>query len=141
MEIAQATIDTAQRLMQAWENSRVSEGTGRISESRGPVPHELAEQFRMLMEQPQQQQPQMSVGETQAVTDSRGKTGETRFSDTDNRPVDGVSEAGPENLVSPMDFLQMQFETKMIVFGTRLLSSVQQSVKTELEQRLRAQEG
>lgn len=140
MEIAQATIDTAQRLMQAWENSHVPEGTGRVSESREPVPHELAEQFRMLMEQPQSQQPQIRGGETQAVSGSREKTKEVRFFETDNGSVDGVSGAGHENLMSPMDFLQMQFETKMIVFGTRLLGSVQQSVKTELVQRLRAQE-
>lgn len=146
-----ATADAARRLMDALEASRVSPGTGAVSDSRGEVPRELAEAFRALLEQTQEP---AQTAQTPGATAARATEAPQGASVVDQTPptrqsdlaADAVPSTGSGNaatptegqLLSPLEFYRLQFATNMQVFEGKFFSTFRDQAQSQLEETLKS---
>ena len=143
-----ATADAARRLMDALEASRVSPGTGAVSDSRAEVPRELAEAFRALLEQSPDMSQTSGVNATRVSEAPQGasvvdQTAPSRLSDlaTDERLSTGASNTvtpAEGQLLSPLEFYRLQFAANMQVFEGKFFSTFRDQAQDQLEQTLKS---
>lgn len=148
-----ATADAARRLMDALEASRVSPGTGAVSDTRGTVPRELAEAFRALLEAPQTSQtsptpptpganavrtteaPQGALGVDQTRSPQKSDLATDAVQPTDARDVGRTAQA---QLMSPLELYRTQFAMHMQVFEGKFFSTFRDQAQEQFEQTVKS---
>ena len=111
MEISNATMQTAQRLMQAWESSVTPAGAGQASDTRSPVPAEVANDFAQRLE---------------VRADSASSIGELPSAATPEVPQ-----------ITPEELYAVTFTAHMARFEAEFFSTVQKSVTDNFTQTLK----
>ena len=149
-----STVDFSQRLMEALESSRAPRGEGLVSGERSPVPKEVAEAFRALLENGpdpvreadaanrvqglQGSSPTEQVNRTEAV--SPGANTEKPAGIESDLAADKVGGAAPADILpTPTELYQIQFRMHMQVFESKYLSNVRDSVAQQFESTLKSQ--
>ena len=149
MDVSSA-VDFSQRLMEALETSRSSRGEGLVSSDRSPVPREVAEAFRTLVEQgPEDAQridgtariqasdPSQRISQTDAVWTS-GKAGAPQSVGGSDLAADAPQSSKAPDLPSPEQLLKLQFRMNMQVFESKFLGNVRDSASSQFEQTLKS---
>jgi len=142
IEVAASQIDASERLLEALERSRLPAGEGKASTERAPVPHALAEEFRVLMEQPLAEVNNPTP--IQASVAAQSSDAQRLVQNTPNdpiTPVSGLKANEATQLLTPDALLAWQFEVRMTVLESKLFYKVQNQATNDLDQRLRSQEG
>lgn len=125
------TADAARRLMEALEASRTAPGTGVTSETREPVPREVAQAFRALVD---------GVGggpQEAAAVDAAGSgrpaaAAVREGSASMGAGSDLAADAAP--LMSPLELYRQQFSVNMTLFESRFLSTLQSRAAAQIEE-------
>ncbi len=143
MELTQVA-ETAKRLTEAFEASQTSEGSRLVGTGdRPPVPQDLADQFRALMERPASETASTGEPPAGAVSEASWRL------DKEPRPLTGASDlaadapqkagaAGEAALPSPVELYQIQFELNMSHFTTKFFSTFQEQAASQFEQTLKS---
>ena len=125
------TADAARRLMEALEASRTAPGTGVTSETREPVPPELAQAFRALVEGvgsgPQEAAAVDAAGSGRAAAASAPEASAGMSAGSDL-----AADAAP--LMSPLELYRQQFSVNMTLFESRFLSTLQGQAAGQIEE-------
>lgn len=145
----EAGFDAARRLAEALERSRAPLGEGLATETRAPVPPELAQAFRDLMEAPGP----VSAPEARGVQPLEGSRAPGRIDSAGGSDLaadakgDLKAEAatGPEGkapaaapLPSPAELLAMQFSVGMQLFEAKAGVAARDGVSEQVEEVLRS---
>lgn len=149
MDVSSA-VDFSQRLMEALETSRSPRGEGLVSSDRSPVPREVAEAFRALVEQGpegaqridgaaqiQASDPTQRVSQTDAVRAS-GKAEAPQSVGGSDLAADAPQRSTAPELPSPEQLLKLQFRMNMQVFESKFLGNVRDSASSQFEQTLKS---
>ena len=149
MDVSSA-VDFSQRLMEALETSRSSRGEGLVSSDRSPVPREVAEAFRTLVEQGpegaqridgttriQASDPSQRISQTDAVRAS-GKADAPQSVGGSDLAADAPQSSKAPDLPSPEQLLKLQFRMNMQVFESKFLGNVRDSASSQFEQTLKS---
>lgn len=144
----EAGFDAARRLAEALERSRAPLGEGLATETRAPVPPELAQAFRELMEAPQAgaSSPAPEVRGVQPLEASQAPGridsvgGSDLAADSKIDPMVGPAGAAPAEaqLPSPAELLRMQFTVGMQLFEAKAGVAARDGVSGQVEEVLRA---
>ncbi len=137
MDLTQVA-DSARRLAEAFETSQTSEGSRLVGTGdRSPVPQDLADHFRELVERPEEAQPAPESRPAGAVSETgwRAERETVHQAGTSNLAADAASQP---SLPSPMELLQVQFHTNMSHFTTQFFSNIQDQATSQFEQTLKS---
>lgn len=150
----EAGFDAARRLAEALERSRAPLGEGVATETRAPVPPELAQAFRELMEAPQAAAPRpVSAPEVRGVQPLEGSRAPGRIDSVEGSDLAADAKgdlkagavSGPEGkapaaaeLPSPAELLAMQFSVGMQLFEAKAGVAARDGVSEQVEEVLRS---
>lgn len=143
-------FEATRRLWEALETSRLVPGEGLASTSRSPVPDEVAQAFRDLMEAPDGVIPVEAASNAQptatadvpGASDVSGVRGTEAASGPER--IEGIERAdSPERppqldpadavTMSPTELYRLQVSLNMHALETRLMTGVRERAKSELE--------
>ena len=137
----EVNLDAARRLIEALEQSRTPQGEGLVGDGRSPVPAQLAQAFRELM-QPPEAAPVGGVDRIQSAFPTEGAQSAQRsaFSGTSDLAADAVGSAAPAQsaLPAPADLIGMQFSVNMQLFEGRTHAAVRDGVAERADEVLRS---
>lgn len=138
-----SAMDFSTRLIEALENARAPKGEGLVSDQRGPVPQEVAEAFRALVEAPEGAAaasavngPQVSAA-IQSVQPGRDAVPKSSFVESSSVDGSGVN-AVQAPLPTPEELLQTQFAVNMHVFESTMTANTRDKFLSDFEQLLKA---
>ena len=127
-------FETTRRLWEALETSRLVPGEGLASTSRSPVPDEVAQAFRGLMERPveapEEVQGISNVSDVSNVRDASPAARPERI-DSPERPA--MLDPAEAVTMSPTELYRLQVSVNMHALETRLMTGVRDRAKSELE--------
>ncbi len=142
MELTQLA-DSTRRLAEAFETSQTSEGSQLVGTGdRSPVPQEMADRFRELLERPAEAQPSPENRPAGAVSEAgwRAERESVQRTGSSDLAADAAqsADAAQQSLPSPMELLQVQFHVNMSHFTTKFFSNIQDQATSQLEQTLKS---
>lgn len=137
MELTQVA-ETAKRLTEAFEAQQTSEGSRLVGTGdRPPVPQDLADQFRALMERPADAKSATQARPAGAVSEAgwHAKNEPVQSAGASDLAADAPAQSA---LPSPMELLQVQFHVGMSHFSTKFFSNFQELAASQFEQTLKS---
>ena len=138
-----SAMDFSTRLMEALENARAPKGEGLVSDQRGPVPQEVAEAFRALLERPDSVRAAAPATRPEAASALRAPQalGEAPVAEGPGSTgtVEGrIREAVEPPLPTPEELLGTQFAVNMHVFESTLTANTRDRFLSDFEQLLKS---
>lgn len=133
-------LAAAERLMEAAQAFNRPTGEGLVSSERSPVPRELAESFRALMEapEPQNSPDSLPIGRPDGVNAIEGAERAERAVEP-SLHSQGIEKtaSSAEGLMSPTELYRIQFSVNMHVFETKFATHVRDSAASRVDEMLR----
>lgn len=133
-------LAAAERLMEAAQALNRPMGEGLASTERSPVPRELAESFRALMEAPERSNPpdSLEISRPDGVNAIEGSA-RTECAVEPSLHSQGIEKTAPsaEGLMSPTELYRIQFSVNMHVFETKSATHVRDSAASRVDEMLR----
>ncbi|MGN1208707.1 MAG: hypothetical protein ACI4SV_00275 [Duodenibacillus sp.] len=141
----QSTVDFSSRLFEALESARAPKGEGRVANDRGPVPREIAEAFRALMEGPDNVQTVAAAARPEAAAAAQSVSAASdsvRVPTSNAMPAaEGIGrspQAVEAPLPTPEVLLQTQFAVNMHAFESSLTANTRDKFLSDFEQLLKS---
>jgi len=130
-------LDASRRLLERIENLQVPSGEGMAADVRSPVPREVADAFRALIEAPAASAPESASAASSVRSPDALGAAQNGSIGIDSVGSDLASDragaVSADDLMNPMQFLSTQFSVNMHAFEMKSVSGARDRMVEDLE--------
>ena len=141
-------LEASRRLLEAFERIGETPGAG-AGATRSPVPREVADAFRAMVEGPDAAasashtaEASLHTNETQGIDGVRPTDAESlrtqEVSSVDNAAAQGIDPLRETQTLTPTELYRLQFEVNLHMMDVKALSAIRNRSASDLEAQLRS---